>query len=85
MITAWSALRPIQVVTFDDPFQATYERDLVRRGASQLAEHPPPAGSPSGEWAPTWLATKASRKAKTQLSYGSLSRTRVLPDWGRCG
>jgi integrase len=34
------------------------------------------------EWARTWLATKASRKAKTQLSYESVLRTRVLPRWG---
>ncbi len=27
-------------------------------------------------------ATKASRKAKTQLSYESVLRTRVLPRWG---
>jgi hypothetical protein len=30
------------------------------------------------EWASTWLATKASRKAKTRLAYESVLRTRVF-------
>jgi integrase len=34
------------------------------------------------EWAPTWLATKASRKAKTRVSYASALRSHVLPRWG---
>jgi hypothetical protein len=33
------------------------------------------------EWAPTWLATKASRKAKTGVSYASALRNHVLPRW----
>ncbi len=34
------------------------------------------------EWATTWLATKASRKPKTRVSYTSALRNHVLPRWG---
>ena len=34
-----------------------------------------------GEWAETWMATRAHLKPKTLSSYRSLLRTRVLPTW----
>jgi len=34
-------------------------------------------------WAPTWLASKAGRKATSRADYDSLWRTHVEPRWGR--
>jgi len=34
------------------------------------------------EWAPVWLATKATLKAKSRLDYESVLRTQVVPRWG---